>query len=68
MRRSRVAELCRARPRAWLAGLRRAVVEPCWRTSAAGRALVGELARAVPVTLGESGAAGTGGHPPPPEG
>jgi hypothetical protein len=47
MRRSRVRELQRARPIAWLNGLRCAAFEPCWRTSAEGRHLVAELATAL---------------------
>jgi len=43
MRRSRVRELKRARPVAWLEGLRHAAFEPCWRTTLEGRQLAAEL-------------------------
>ncbi|MEO3978784.1 hypothetical protein [Streptomyces sp. CAU 1734] len=47
MRRSRLAELRRARPVAWLNALRTAAVGPCWRTTAEGRATVAALAEAL---------------------
>lgn len=47
MRRSRVRELRRARPVAWLNGLRRAAFEPCWRTTPEGRHLVTDLTTAL---------------------
>lgn len=46
MRRSRLAELKRARPIAWQNGLRRAAFGgDCWRMSAAGRAWQQHLQR-----------------------
>jgi hypothetical protein len=49
MRRSRLAELRRARPAAYVQGLRKAAFDwsGCWRTTPEGRAAAAALAEAV---------------------
>lgn len=47
MRRSRLAELRRARPAAYLSALQHAACEPCWRTSPEGRATAAALTSAL---------------------